>query len=128
MANSGHAGTADNSQSISRLRDSLGLPSGPVLTDSEEWEVTNIELRHIAENLDVLAPQEFSSDRKILGSVVVGVKTLVCCVFRPFIQVTMGRQWALNYYIYQNAAIIERMTQKIRRLEARVEQLERKGG
>ena len=128
MAKLSQSSPVTNAQSIAQLRDSLGLPSGPVLNDAGGLEITNIELNHIAENLDVLAPQEFSSHRKGLGAVIVGLKVLICRVLRPVIQVTMGRQWALNYYIYHNAAMVERMTRHIKELEARIERLERKGG
>ena len=128
MANLSPSSPADHIRSVANLRESLGLPAGPVNWAASTFEITNIELNHIAENLDVLAPQEFSSHRKGLGAVIVGLKVLVCRVLRPVIQVTMGRQWALNYYIYHNAAMVERMTRQIKELEARIERLERKSG
>jgi hypothetical protein len=110
---------------IKEIKSRLGLAHDAVLQDARSLSVSRTDLNHIADNLEVTAPYLFSSHRKLAGPVVAGIKgMLVNRILGPLLRMALGRQWALNHHVYQTAAAVVELDERLKLLEKRIARLE----
>ncbi len=110
---------------IKDLRSKLGLANEAILRDGVSVAISDTDLVHIADNLDVTAPQIYASHRKVSGSLIVVLKDLVLNkLMSPLLRMSLGRQWALNHHIYQTTAAVAEMNERLKSIEDRLAKLE----
>lgn len=108
---------------IAKIRSELKIPGET--TFSRNTGFSTIEMNHLAENLDVTAPQDYLSHRKILGPILIRAKKFVInAVVSPLLRLALSRQWALNHYIYLTAAAVSEMDERLAAIELRIAKLE----
>lgn len=110
---------------INELKAKLGLAVSPIFEDMPSIVISQTELNQIAENLDVTAPMKYQSHRKVIGPLIVFIKeTIVNGVLGRLFRIGLGRQWALNYHIYQTAAAVVEINDRLKAIESRLAKLE----
>lgn len=114
---------------IKELRSHLGITNDPVLRAGSSVTIAESDLLHIADNLDVTAPQNFVSHRKVSGGLIVVLKNLVLNkLLSPLLRMSLGRQWALNHHVFQTAAAVAELSERLKSIEERLANLESNRG
>jgi O-antigen chain-terminating methyltransferase len=106
------------------VRQTLGIPSRPVDYGHENPVLVPDDLRQIIGNLNVLAPQQFSSHRPYIGPLIVWLKSiLVNSLMLRILRKSLGRQSSLNHYIYRITVQVIDMAERLRSTETHTKNL-----
>lgn len=109
---------------LTTIRQQLGLPLGPIEFEQYSCHLSEKDLNHAAENLDVIAPRHFTSQIMILGPLIVRIKSLIMnSLILRVLRRSLSRQWALNQYIYRTLEEVIYLNKRLQAVETQTKKL-----